>query len=94
MGGELETTTLNKNVHEKKDSKDLGKTSSRNHKNKHQSIATDENGMSKKHGSKSAIKTTNNNNELKRGAAKKRRRKFQYFLKIKKIKIRKKRYWN
>ena len=83
MGGELETTTLNKNVHEKKDSKDLGKTSSRNHKNKHQSIATDENGMSKKHGSKSAIKTINNNNELKRGAAKKKKEKVSIFSKDK-----------
>ena len=84
MGGELETSTLNKNGHEKKESKDLGKTSNRNHKNKYQSIATDENGMSKKRGSKSAIKTTNNNNnELKRGAAKKKKEKVSIFSKDK-----------
>ena len=60
MGGELEKSTM----HQKTIANPEGKTASRNHKAKLQSIAT--NSPSKKSNAKTASKTTlNNNNEVK-----------------------------
>ena len=72
MGGELEKTRKN----ERNDSSILGKTINHNHKNKYQSIVTDDNPQhNRKNGSKSAMKTTNINNDLKRGFSKKKKEK-------------------
>ena len=72
MGGELEKTRKN----ERNDSSILGKTINHNHKNKYQSIVTDDNPQhNRKNGSKSAMKTTNINNDLKRGVSKKKKEK-------------------
>ena len=74
MGGELEKTRKN----ERNDSSILGKTINHNHKNKYQSIVTDDNPQhNRKNGSKSAMKTTNINNDLKRGVSKKKKEKME-----------------
>ena len=68
MGGELEKSTM----HQKTIANPEGKTASRNHKAKLQSIAT--NSPSKKSNAKTASKTTlNNNNEVKRDKGKKKK---------------------
>ena len=68
MGGELEKSTM----HQKTIANPEGKTASRNHKSKLQSIAT--NSPSKKSNAKTAAKTTlNNNNEIKRDKGKKKK---------------------
>ena len=68
MGGELEKSTM----HQKTIANPEGKTASRNHKAKLQSIAT--NSPSKKSNAKTAAKTTlNNNNEIKRDKGKKKK---------------------
>ena len=68
MGGELEKSTM----HQKTIANHEGKTASRNHKAKLQSIAT--NSPSKKSNAKTASKTTlNNNNEVKRDKGKKKK---------------------
>ena len=72
MGGELEKSTMQQKTANKLD----GKSPNKNHKNKLQSMVTDENhSPNKKNGTKSAVKTTNNNNEAKRDKLKKKKEK-------------------
>ena len=74
MGGELEKSTMQQKTANKLDNKSPNK----NHKNKLQSMVTDENhSPNKKNATKSAIKTTNNNNEAKEISRKRRKRKYQ-----------------
>ena len=89
MGGELEKSTMQQKTAHKLD----GISPNKNHKNKLQSMVTDENhSPNKKNATKSAIKTTNNNNEAKRDKLKKRKRKYQSCQRIKTIKIMKKKF--
>ena len=72
MGGELEKTTLTQKPNIKVDSISPTK---KNHKNKLQPIATEENNTINKKNAKSAMKTLNNNNEAKRDKQKKKKEK-------------------
>ena len=75
MGGELEKASMQQ--------KTSGKSSNRNHKNKLQSMTTEENVSPNKKASKSALKTTNNNNEAKRDKLKKKKEKISVLSKDK-----------
>ena len=80
MGGELEKSTMQQKTANKLDNKSPNK----NHKNKLQSMVTDENhSPNKKNATKSAIKTTNNNNEAKRDKLKKKKEKISVMSKDK-----------
>ena len=80
MGGELEKSTMQQKTANKLDNKSPNK----NHKNKLQSMVTDENhSPNKKNVTKSAIKTTNNNNEAKRDKLKKKKEKISVMSKDK-----------
>ena len=80
MGGELEKSTLQQKTAHKLD----GISPNKNHKNKLQSMVTDENhSPNKKNATKSAIKTTNNNNEAKRDKLKKKKEKISVMSKDK-----------
>jgi len=80
MGGELEKSTMQQKTAHKLD----GISPNKNHKNKLQSMVTDENhSPNKKNATKSAIKTTNNNNEAKRDKLKKKKEKISVMSKDK-----------
>ena len=78
MGGELEKSTLQQKTSHKLDGKQ-----NKNHKNKLQPMATEENHSPNKKNAKSAIKTTNNNNEAKRDKMKKKKEKISVMSKDK-----------
>ena len=80
MGGELEKSTMQQKTANKLDNKSPNK----NHKNKLQSMVTDENhSPNKKNATKSAIKNKNNNNEAKRDKLKKKKEKISVMSKDK-----------